>query len=176
MLVTQSCPTLGDLMDCNLPGSPVHGLLQARILEQVAIPFSRGSSGPKDQTQVFCMSASLVTQMVKKSYHTIQQFHFWVFIWRKQKTVIQKDKCTPVFIVALFTIAKKQPMCPSIDEWKKDVVYMHQGILLSHKKWNFAICYNMDGSRGYYVRWTKSDREKQILYDLTYVSTLKKKN
>ena len=119
MLVTQSCPTLGNLMDCNLPGSPVHGMLQARILEQAAIPFSRGSSGPKDQTQVFCISASLVTQMVKKSYYMIQQFHFWVFIWRKQKTVIQKDKCTPVFIVELFTIAKKQPVCPSIDEWKK---------------------------------------------------------
>ena len=119
MLVTQSCPTLCYLMDCNLPGSPVHGMPQARILEQVVIPFSRGSSWPKDQTQVSCISASLVAQTVKKSYHMIQQFHFWVFIWRKQKTVIQKDTCTQVFIVALFTIARKQLKCPSIDEWKK---------------------------------------------------------
>ena len=36
-----------------------------------------------------------------------------------KKTVIQKDTCTPVFIVALFTIARKQLKCPSIDEWKK---------------------------------------------------------
>ena len=42
--VTQSCPTLCDPMDCNLPGSSVHGILQARILEWVAIFFSRGSS------------------------------------------------------------------------------------------------------------------------------------
>ena len=39
-------------MDCSLSGSSVHGILQARILEWVAIPFSRGSSQPRDQTQV----------------------------------------------------------------------------------------------------------------------------
>ena len=38
-------------MDCSLPGSSVHGILQARILEWVAFPFSRGSSQPRDQTQ-----------------------------------------------------------------------------------------------------------------------------
>ena len=38
----QSCPTLWDRMACSLPGSSVHGILQARILEWVAIPFSRG--------------------------------------------------------------------------------------------------------------------------------------
>ena len=41
-------------MDCSLPGSSVHGILQARILEWVAIPFSRGSSRPRDWTQVSC--------------------------------------------------------------------------------------------------------------------------
>ena len=46
MLVTQSCPTLYDPMDCNPPGSSVHRGLQARILEWVAFPFSRGSSNP----------------------------------------------------------------------------------------------------------------------------------
>ena len=50
--VTQSCPTLFDPMDCSLPGSSVHGILQARILEWVAISFSRGSSWPRDQAQV----------------------------------------------------------------------------------------------------------------------------
>ena len=50
--VTQSCPTLCDPVDCSPPGSSVHGILQARILEWVAISFSRGSSQPRDQTQV----------------------------------------------------------------------------------------------------------------------------
>ena len=44
VLVVQLCPTLREPMDCSLPGSSVHGILQARILEWVAIPFSRGSS------------------------------------------------------------------------------------------------------------------------------------
>ena len=44
MKVAQLCPTLCDPMDCSPPGSSVHGILQARILEWVAIPFSRGSS------------------------------------------------------------------------------------------------------------------------------------
>ena len=48
----QSCPTLYDPMDCSPPGSSVHGTLQARKLEWVAIPFSRGSSQPRGQTWV----------------------------------------------------------------------------------------------------------------------------
>ena len=48
----QSCLTLCDPMDCSLPGSSVHRILQARILEWVAIPFFRGSSQPWDKTQV----------------------------------------------------------------------------------------------------------------------------
>ena len=50
--VAQSYPTLCDRKDWNPPGSSVHGILQARILEWVVIPFSRGSSWPKDLTQV----------------------------------------------------------------------------------------------------------------------------
>ena len=50
-LVAQSCPTLCDPMDCSLPGSSVHGIFQARVLEWGAISFSRGSSQPRDRTQ-----------------------------------------------------------------------------------------------------------------------------
>ena len=46
--VAQSCPTLRDPVDCNPPGSSVHGIFQARILEWGAISFSRGSSWPRD--------------------------------------------------------------------------------------------------------------------------------
>ena len=52
VLVAQSCPTLCDPMDWSLPGSSVRGILQGRILEWVAIPFSRGSSRLRDQTRV----------------------------------------------------------------------------------------------------------------------------
>ena len=50
--VTQLCPTLYDPVDCSPPGSSVRGILQARILEWVAISFSRRSSWPRNQTQV----------------------------------------------------------------------------------------------------------------------------
>ena len=48
----QSCPTLCDPMDCSPPGSSVHGIFQARVLEWVAISFYRGSSWPRDRTRV----------------------------------------------------------------------------------------------------------------------------
>ena len=52
----QLCPTLCDPMDHSLLGSSVHGILQARILEWVAMPSSRGSSPPRDRTQVSYVS------------------------------------------------------------------------------------------------------------------------
>ena len=54
--VAQSCLTLCDPMDCSLPGSCVHGISQARIPEWVAIPFSRGSSPPRDRTHISYIS------------------------------------------------------------------------------------------------------------------------
>ena len=48
----QSSPTLRNPMDCSLPGSSVHGISHARILEQIAISFSRGFSWPRDPTHV----------------------------------------------------------------------------------------------------------------------------
>ena len=56
MLVAQSCLTLCDPIDCSPPGSSVHGILQARILVWVAIFCSRGSSRPRDRTQVSCVA------------------------------------------------------------------------------------------------------------------------
>ena len=55
------CLTLCDPMDCNLPGSSIHGILQARILEWVAISFSSVSSKPRDGTWVFCTAGRLFT-------------------------------------------------------------------------------------------------------------------
>ena len=57
VLVTQLCPTLCDPTDCNPPGSSVHGILQTRILEWVAISFSKGASQTRDQTQVSWLQA-----------------------------------------------------------------------------------------------------------------------
>ena len=62
LLVAHSCLTLSDPMDCSPPGSSVCGILQARILQLVAIPsFSRESSQLRDQTQVSCIAGRFFT-------------------------------------------------------------------------------------------------------------------
>ena len=68
MWVTQSYPTLCNTMDCRPSGSSVQGILQARILEWVAIPFSGGSSSPRDRTRVSCISGEF-------SYHLSHSTH-----------------------------------------------------------------------------------------------------
>ena len=68
--VTQWCLTLCDPMDCSLPGSSIHGVFQARILEQVAISFSRGSSRPRDQTKV----SGIVGRLYHLSHQGIQNW------------------------------------------------------------------------------------------------------
>ena len=81
-----------------------------------------------------------------------------------KKTIIRKDTCTPMFIAALFTIAKtwKQPKCASSDEWIRKMWYIYTMEYYSAiKKWNNAICSNMDGPRDYHTKWSKSERERQ---------------
>ena len=64
MLLAHSCLTLCVPMDCSLPGFSVHGILQARIVEWVVIPFSRGSSWPRDQTWVSLTAGRFFTMWV----------------------------------------------------------------------------------------------------------------
>ena len=59
--VSQSCPTLCDPMDCSLPDSSVHGILLAIIMQWVAGLLSRGSSQPRDRTQVSCIASGFLT-------------------------------------------------------------------------------------------------------------------
>ena len=93
------------------------------------------------------------------------------------KTLTWKDTCTPMFIAALFAIAKtwKQPKCPSTDEWIKKMWYIYTMEYYSaiKKEWNNAICSNTDGLRDDHTKWSKSDREIRILYDRTYMPNLK---
>ena len=56
---------------------------------------------------------------------------------------------------------------------KEDVVHVYNGILLSHKKEWSNFCNNMDATRGYYTKWGKSERERQIPYGITYMRDLK---
>ena len=66
------CPTLCNPMECSLPSSSIHGILQARILEWVVMPSSRGSSQPRDQTQV-----SHITGRFFTSWATREAQEYW---------------------------------------------------------------------------------------------------
>ena len=109
----------------------------------------------------------------------IQQFQFWQHIQKTPKTPPETDVCILTFTPALFTIAKtwKQPTCLLKDEWIKSVyTYTHNGILLSHKnQQDPTICDHMGGFWKHNARWNKSDRERQILYDLTNMWNLNTK-
>ena len=68
-LVAQSCPTPCNPMDCSPPGSSVHGILQAGILEWVTTPSSRGSSQLRDRTQVSCIAGRFFTIWATREAH-----------------------------------------------------------------------------------------------------------
>ena len=61
VLLAQLCLTLCNPIDCSQPGSSVPGILQTRILEWVAMPTSRGSSPPRDQTPISCTAGRRFT-------------------------------------------------------------------------------------------------------------------
>ena len=85
-LVAQLCQTLCNPTDCNLPGSSVHGILQARILEWVAFPSSRGSSAPSDWTQVSHIAGRFFTiWSTREVYMGIVYFGNFPKIISKQK-------------------------------------------------------------------------------------------
>ena len=82
-----------------------------------------------------------------------------------------------MFIIALLITAKtwKQPRCPLRDEWIKKMwyIYIVEYYSAIKKVWNNAISSNMDGPGDYHIKWSKSDRERQIPYDITYMWNLK---
>ena len=77
VLYPSHCLGSPDSMDFSLPGSSVHGLSQARILEWVAIPFSRGSSQPRGGTRVFCIEGRFFTIWVKETQISCMNTYKW---------------------------------------------------------------------------------------------------
>ena len=76
--VAQLCPALCNPMDCSLPGSSVHGILQARILEWVAVPFSGRSSQLRDRTQVSRTTGGFFTTWASREVLILlRTFHFF---------------------------------------------------------------------------------------------------
>ena len=111
--VTQSCPTLWDPMDCSPPGSPIHGIFQARILEWVVISFSRRSFQPRDWAWVSrivgrCFTIWATREVLKKRLKDFSEGKTegrrkrgWQRMglsmdWPKHSPSIQGHDCTPM--------------------------------------------------------------------------------
>ena len=93
-------------MDCSLPGSSVHGIFQARVLEWVVI----------------ALSSEMVWRVLKKlGIKPSYALAIPLLGKDQEETKIEKDTGIPLFSAALFTVARKwkQPRCPSKDEWIK---------------------------------------------------------
>ena len=103
-------------------------------------------------------------QKIKKAWLPYDPALLLLGVYPKEfKARSQKDVCTPMFIAALLTIAKKwgKPSCQS------------SGIIISLKKeGNSATCYNRDEPWKYYAKWNKPVTERKVLYDSTYVRCL----
>ena len=110
-LVTQSCLTLCDPVKYSPPGSSVHRIFQARILEWVAISFSKGSSWPRDWTWISCVACRLFTIWVTKEVCTFYLFYIWKFV--------------PLSLSHLFFFSLH---CPLL--WQPPVCSLYQSLLL----------------------------------------------
>ena len=134
--VTQSCPTLSDPMDCSLPGSSVHGIFQARVLEWGAIAFSNEqlhdsaipllgmhSKNMKIRTQIlkrqFHYSISHSNQKVETA-RVCQQIHKIWYIQKSRILFIHKRNVSKVLIHAKTWINRENMMLSEISQTQKD--------------------------------------------------------
>ena len=76
VLVAQLCLTLCNPMNCSPPGSSIHGILQARTLKWIAIPFFKGSSWPRDQTWVFCIAGRFFSVWATKEAPASRHYNY----------------------------------------------------------------------------------------------------
>ena len=129
----QSCLALCDPMDCRPPGSSVQGILQARILEWVALPSSRGSSRPRGRSWVSCTANRFFTiwatreTLMSWSYSPSPQS---AFSWGHIRSISDTLKQT----VGVFLPYLQMPTCPfhSLQGWRG---FMESGI-----RWTFLAC------------------------------------
>ena len=91
-----------DPMDCSLPGSSVHGFLQARILKWVAMASSRGSSWPRDQTQVSCIAGRFLTGWATRKpslplYYTSRSGTLKVFLFLPSSVLVETFRTYSIY-------------------------------------------------------------------------------
>ena len=115
VLVVQSCPTLCNPMDCSPP--TFSGILQARILEWVSIPFSRGSSQPRVRTQVSCIAGGFFTISVTRE--TLKKgIYIYIYIYTHIHTVLD------LFHYRLLQYIEYSSLCYTVGPYCLSVLYI----------------------------------------------------
>ena len=177
----QSCLTLCNPMDCNLPGSSVHGIFQTRILEEVAISFSRGSSQPRDWTQVSCLSCMAggffshcitwepllcgrslyLIWIYQQSAHFLidkSEGYFWTFAFTNSAAMNILDLCYPVYIcnnfsaTAVLNVDPWSLRVPEILSWDPCVIMFTEPSFFFFK----VLTFSMNLQKQWWVKLTAS--------------------
>ena len=155
---------------CSLTGSSVRGILQARILEWVAISYSRGSSWPRDQAPILCIScigrqtlnhcatknSIAVPQKLKNRIYYLAT-PLWVYTPKNSKQGLELFMHTCVYSSIIHNSQELVATQVSVDQWmdNENMLFTNNGILTSLKKLNSATCYNLDETWGHYTKWNK---------------------
>ena len=109
-------------VDCSPPGSSIHGSLQARILEGVAIPFSKGSSWPRNQTQVSCIVGRFFTFWATREDPSVEQFNVFLSFFYN-KTEPKFEELTAEMSERLWTLVLLFCWCDYIYYCQSDFQY-----------------------------------------------------
>ena len=98
--VTQSCPTLRDPMECSLPGSSVHGIFQARVLEWATISFSRGSFRPRDRNRVPALQTDALPSETpgKPTSRTLGAFFMQLTFYSNHSKPLETSEIRPYIV------------------------------------------------------------------------------
>ena len=132
-----------------------HWCFQGSLWAQAIVSFYQAS--PRS------ISSYLLCSLPRWKPSRLQTCYCWSLVNEKKLYKKRRGGLSP----SLATL-----LCKSSNFERKKVwcVYVYDGILLRHKeKWNNAICSHMDGTRDYHPKWSKSERERQIPYDTTYM-------
>ena len=136
MSVSQSCPTLCDPMDCSLQVSSVHGVLQARIPEWVAISFSRGSSWPRDQTWIghiacrfFTVWATREALQRRRRLKITGNFIFSLQSFKSYSVIMKSNGCLCFLDFFFYSQLTNSVVIISGEQWRDLAIHVHVSIL-----------------------------------------------
>ena len=165
VLVCQLCPTLCNTMAYSLPGYSVHGILQARILEWVAIPSSRVS----DTSLLHCRQIlyhlrhqgspwKTVWRFLKKNYHITQQSDYWAYTLKNHNS--KRHKHPNVHYSTIYNSQDIEATLTTMNRWIANTVVVHiYNVILLNGIW--VISSKLDEPTACYTEWSKSERERK---------------